>query len=58
LIKDYDLTIQYHLRKANVVADALSRSGVPRIVTPMIADLDHIGSHFAMPVLYMRRLKC
>ena len=25
LIKDYDLIIDYHLRKANVVADALSR---------------------------------
>ena len=25
LIKDYDLEIHYHLRKANVVADALSR---------------------------------
>jgi hypothetical protein len=25
LIKDYDLNIHYHLRKANVVADALSR---------------------------------
>ncbi|KAL5758671.1 hypothetical protein ACOSP7_021282 [Xanthoceras sorbifolium] len=25
LIKDYDCTIEYHLRKANVVADALSR---------------------------------
>ena len=25
LIKDYDLSLQYHPRKANVVADALSR---------------------------------
>ena len=25
LLKDYDLTISYHPRKANVVADALSR---------------------------------
>jgi hypothetical protein len=27
LIKDYDLDIQYHPRKANLVADALSRKG-------------------------------
>ena len=25
LLKDYDLTIEYHLKKANVLADALSR---------------------------------
>jgi len=25
LVKDYDVDIQYHPRKANVVADALSR---------------------------------
>jgi hypothetical protein len=30
LIKDYDLTIQYHPKNANVVADALSRAGVPK----------------------------
>jgi hypothetical protein len=46
LIKDYDLTIQYHPRKANVVADALSRIGVPRIVMPLIAYLDRMGITF------------
>ena len=28
LIKDYDCVIDYHLEKANVVADALSRKSV------------------------------
>jgi hypothetical protein len=40
LIKDYDLIIQYHPGKANVVVDALSRTDVPRIVMPLISDLD------------------
>ena len=43
LIKDYDLTIQYHPGKANVVVDALSRTGVPKTCMPLIADLDHMG---------------
>jgi hypothetical protein len=33
LIKDYDLEIQYHLEKANVVADALSRKGLVNSIT-------------------------
>jgi hypothetical protein len=35
--------IQYHLGKANVVADALSRTGVPKVAMPLIVDPDHIG---------------
>jgi hypothetical protein len=46
LIKDYDLTIQYHPSKANVVADALSRAGVLRTGMPLIADLDRMGITF------------
>jgi hypothetical protein len=43
LIKDYDLSIHYHPGKENVVADALSRSGVPKLALQLIADLDHLG---------------
>jgi hypothetical protein len=43
LIKVYDLSIHYHLRKANVVADALSRSEVPKVALPLIADMDRMG---------------
>ena len=32
LIKDYDCTIDYHPRKANKVADALSRKAIERSV--------------------------
>ena len=43
LIKDYDLTIQYHPGKANVVADALSGTDVPK--TYMSLELYRYFSH-------------
>jgi uncharacterized membrane protein YGL010W len=46
LIKDYDLAIQYHPGKANVVADALSKTSVPMIVMSLITDLDRMGITF------------
>jgi hypothetical protein len=46
LIKNYDLTIQYHPGKTNVIADALSRTGVPRTVMSLIDDLDYMGITF------------
>ena len=33
LLKDYDLTISYHPRKANVIADALSRKSAGNLAT-------------------------
>jgi hypothetical protein len=42
LITDYDLTIQYHPAKANVVAGALSGTGVPKVAMLLIKDLDRM----------------
>ena len=49
LIKDYDCTIEYHPRKANVVADALSRrlesslSHMRSGYLPLLMDLRVLG---------------
>jgi hypothetical protein len=43
LIKDYDLTIQCHPQKVNVVADALNRTGVSKVAMLLITYLDRMG---------------
>jgi hypothetical protein len=43
LIKYYDLTIQCHPQKVNVVADALNRTGVPKVAILLITYLDRMG---------------
>ena len=49
LIKDYDLIIDYHLEKANVVADALSQKSsmtfahIRIAYVPLLLDLKTIG---------------
>jgi hypothetical protein len=54
LIKDYDLGINYHPRKANVVADALSqRSHVSQLVLDsmpfeLCEEFDKLNLRFAM----------
>jgi hypothetical protein len=42
LIKDYDLTIQYHRGKVNVVSNALSKTGVLKVAMLFIIDLDRM----------------
>jgi len=49
LIKDYDLEVHYHLGKANVVADALSRKSYANglqltfIPTELLAEIEHLN---------------
>ena len=49
LIMDYECTIEYHLRKANVVADALSRkstgsiSHLKAVYLPRLVELRSLG---------------
>ena len=48
MIKDYDCTIEYHPRKANVIADALSRR--PE------SSLSHMRSGYLPPLVDLRAL--
>ena len=56
MIKDYDLTIQYHLGKTNVIADALSRTSFPKTCMSLIVDLDHMGIPLCYAGVAVRRL--
>ena len=53
LIKDYDLVIDYHLGKANIVADALSKKSsailahICTIYVPVLLDLKILGINLA-----------
>jgi hypothetical protein len=58
LIKDYDLIIQYHLVKANVVADALSGIGVPKVAMFFITDLDRMGVSLCYAVTAREDTQC
>ena len=51
LVKDYDCTIQYHLSKANIVANALSRKSLGSLAhiwvekRELIKDLHEMEAH-------------
>ncbi len=48
LLKDYDLSIQYHPGKANVVVDALSRKGQTEgLLAGAITQQDHLIAKFS-----------
>ena len=56
LLKDYDCTIDYHLGKANVVEDALSRKStsslayIQTIQLPLMVELRELGVELVMHV--------
>ncbi|KAL0288844.1 UNVERIFIED_CONTAM: Retrovirus-related Pol polyprotein from transposon [Sesamum angustifolium] len=50
LLKDYDCTIDYHLGKANIVADALSRKTVDHLASMICYNVEYVTALRAMDV--------
>ena len=50
-LKDYDFTLQYHQRKANVVADALSRKAI-HVSTMMISEMKLIEEFRDLSIMW------
>ncbi|KAL0282093.1 UNVERIFIED_CONTAM: Transposon Ty3-I Gag-Pol polyprotein [Sesamum angustifolium] len=50
LLKDYDCTIDYHLGKANIVADALSRKTVDHLASMICYNVEYLIALIAMDV--------
>ena len=48
MIKDYNLEVHYHLGKANVVADALSRKSYQVDEAPLSLNHAKVLAHFAL----------
>ncbi|KAL0368012.1 UNVERIFIED_CONTAM: Retrovirus-related Pol polyprotein from transposon [Sesamum calycinum] len=50
LLKDYDCTIDYHLEKANIVANALSRKTVDHLASMICYNVEYLTALRAMDV--------
>ncbi|KAL0298891.1 UNVERIFIED_CONTAM: Transposon Ty3-G Gag-Pol polyprotein [Sesamum radiatum] len=50
LLKDYDCTIDYHPRKANIVADALSRKTVDQLASMICYNMEYLTTLRALDV--------
>ena len=56
LIKDYNLKVHYHLGKANVVADALSRKSHQVEKTPLSLNHAEVLAHIALTLELLEQI--
>ena len=56
LIKDYNLEVHYQPRKANVVANALSRKSYQVEETPLSLNHAEVLAHIALVSIYLSKL--